>query len=67
MEISVNDQKETISSHTALQQVLDARLGDRQKGVAVAVNDTVVPKAKWPGYILKPNDNVLIIKATQGG
>jgi sulfur carrier protein len=36
-------------------------------GVAVAVNDTVVPRAAWPVHALADGDRVLVIQATQGG
>ncbi|MFI5164703.1 MAG: sulfur carrier protein ThiS [Bacteroidia bacterium] len=36
-------------------------------GIALAVNDKVVPKANWEKFELKENDKVIIIKATQGG
>ena len=36
-------------------------------GRAVAVNDTVIPKPEWDTHLLKENDCILIIKATQGG
>jgi len=38
-----------------------------KSGIAVAVNDTVVPKATWDTTILKANDTIIVIKATQGG
>lgn len=38
-----------------------------QRGVAVAVNSTVVPSAEWENYKLKDNDKIMVIKATQGG
>jgi len=37
------------------------------RGLAVAVNQEVVPKSKWDDFQLKENDDILIIKATQGG
>ena len=37
------------------------------KGVAVAVNDRVVPRGKWPECLLKAGDRVTIIRAAQGG
>ncbi len=40
---------------------------DNPKGIAVAVNLEVVPKTNWNEFILKENDKVTIIKATQGG
>ena len=38
-----------------------------QSGIAVAVNETVIPKKDWPNQILQPQDKILVIKATQGG
>lgn len=38
-----------------------------KKGVAVAVNNKVVPKTAWKDQVLNENDKITIIKATQGG
>ncbi|MDN3670866.1 sulfur carrier protein ThiS [Echinicola jeungdonensis] len=38
-----------------------------QRGIAIAVNQQVVPKIQWSDFQLNENDEVLIIKATQGG
>lgn len=40
---------------------------EAQKGVAVAVNDQVIPKSKWDQKELEVGDRVEIIKAAQGG
>ncbi|QDH80395.1 sulfur carrier protein ThiS [Echinicola soli] len=37
------------------------------RGMALAVNDQVIPKSEWDHYKLSENDQILIIKATQGG
>ena len=37
------------------------------KGIAIAVNQTVISKSEWSKTQLKENDNIAIIKATQGG
>jgi sulfur carrier protein len=37
------------------------------QGIAVAVNETVVPKLQWEQFLLSENDSVTIIKAVQGG
>ncbi len=39
----------------------------QRKGVAVAVNDAVVPKSQWATHAVADGDRVEIIKATQGG
>lgn len=36
-------------------------------GIALAVNEEVVPKSEWEKFQLRDNDKVLIIKAAQGG
>jgi len=67
MEIILNNHPQQIQEHTSVQIILDNLIGKKQKGIAVAVNETVVPQAQWNSYILKKNDSVLVIKATQGG
>ena len=37
------------------------------KGIAVAVNGSVVSKAEWQNTSIKESDNIIIITATQGG
>lgn len=67
MEILINNQQHTVSENTSLQTLVNAQLGDKQKGVAVAINDTVIPKSNWESHVVQSNDIILIIKATQGG
>jgi sulfur carrier protein len=43
-----------------------ARDGQRG-GIAVAVNETVVPRAAWDATKLAPGDRVEILTAVQGG
>lgn len=38
-----------------------------QKGIAVAINNAVIPKAEWSTLKLADSDKITIIKATQGG
>jgi sulfur carrier protein len=67
MEITLNDKKHTISENTSLYEIVFSQLGDKQKGVAVAVNNSVVPRSNWDTHTINSNDTILIIKATQGG
>jgi sulfur carrier protein len=67
MEITFNNHVKKIEVETSIQNVVNNWIGEKQKGIAVAVNETVVPKTQWDKYILQPNDTVLVIKATQGG
>ncbi len=38
-----------------------------RRGIAVAVNDAVVPRAAWARTILRPGDVVEIVQPLQGG
>lgn len=67
MEIILNDQAKEIAKQSSLQHLLNEWAGEKQKGIAVAVNQHVVPKKEWGKYLLNEKDDVLIIKATQGG
>lgn len=67
MEVKLNYQSKEIASQISIQQLLDNTIGEKQKGIAVAINDTVVPKTAWSQHLIQANDDILIIKATQGG
>ncbi len=67
MEIKLNNQTRVLQEKCSLQQLMDDFLSQKQKGIAIAVNQTVIPKANWQEHFLQSNDNVLIIRATQGG
>lgn len=65
MKLKVNDQEvesgATTLSLFSLEQNLPAT------GIAVAVNNRMVPHAEWDSYTLNEGDRILIIKAVCGG
>lgn len=67
MEITLNDKIHSVTENISLYEIVVSQLGDKQKGVAVAVNDSVIPRSNWETHIVRSNDTLLIIKATQGG
>ncbi len=67
MDITLNDQIHTVSESTTLFEIVLMQLGEKQNGVAVALNNAVIAKNHWQTTQLKSNDHILIIKATQGG
>jgi sulfur carrier protein len=67
MEITFNNRKLEIEEQTSVQKALNLWLCDKQQGIAVAVNDTIVPRSQWEDHVLQTGDNILVIKATQGG
>jgi sulfur carrier protein len=67
MIIRVNDQPQTVSSDATLTDLLRELGFAERKGIAVAINDEVVPRSTWMSRLLVATDNVLVIQATQGG
>jgi sulfur carrier protein len=67
MEVIVNQQKFTVSVECSVAQLLALTFDRPATGMAVAVNQTIVPKANWNTHLLHPQDQIILIKATQGG
>ncbi|TPQ19380.1 sulfur carrier protein ThiS [Streptomyces sporangiiformans] len=66
MNIFVNGERQEIAADTAL-DTLVAGLTTAPSGVAAALNETVVPRAQWPGTSLSEGDRVEVLTAVQGG
>ena len=65
--IRVNGQDEPLGVAT-LSALLDEKAVDTgQRGIAVAVNGAIVPRAAWTQTTLQPGDSVEIVRARQGG
>ena len=67
MELTINHQTKHFAERITIQALLDIEAPTKQKGLAVAVNNRVIPKTDWDNYTLSPTDQILIISATQGG
>lgn len=67
MKLIVNGEQVSTDAETLDKLLRTFNLEDAEKGVAVAVNDTVVTKDRWSDYQLSDNDRIEIIRATQGG
>jgi sulfur carrier protein len=67
MDITVNQQSYTIAENCTLQQMLAIVVQQPLKGVAIAINQQIIPKTSWDAHLLKSNDHIILIKATQGG
>lgn len=65
--IFVNNQSYSLPSGALLAHALEKTGVGAQRGIAVAINNSVVPKSEWNSRALSNNDKITIIKATQGG
>ena len=66
MYIKVNNKQQEISENTSVQQLVE-QLNIPTNGIAIAINNNVVTKSEWNSKTINNNDDVLIIKSTQGG
>ena len=67
MEITLNNQKITIADTDVLETILESNHLVLKKGIAVAVNASVIPRVMWPKHKLNANDTIMVIIATAGG
>jgi sulfur carrier protein len=68
MELKINNQiKQFTADALSIQALLDIEIPQKQNGIAVAINSTVIPKSNWDSHLLSETDDILIISATQGG
>ena len=68
MELIINHTRKTFDVLPEnLEALLAMELPGKKKGIAVAVNNRIIPLSAWAETFLKDNDSVLIITATQGG
>ncbi len=67
MTVFVNNKNCVMGADATLTVALEQNGITSQKGIAVAVNNAVIPKTEWSTKILNKNDKITIIKATQGG
>jgi sulfur carrier protein len=65
--IRVNGQDEPLVAGTLSALLTEKAVDTGQRGIAVAVNGAVVPRAAWPRTQLRPGDSVEIVRARQGG
>lgn len=65
--IKINNETIEIEVNSTLSAILKKNDLYGSKGIAVAINNTVVAKSNWDSIILSNNDSILIINASQGG
>lgn len=64
--VSVNGAPRELASGCTLGRLV-GELTSAASGVAAAVNETVVPRGRWPELRLADGDRVEILTAVQGG
>jgi len=67
MTVFINNEQRDVSNLKTLSELLESINLNVAKGVAIAVNNRVIAKGEWSNALLKENDKITIIRATQGG
>ena len=65
--IRVNGRDEPLSAATLAALLEEKAVDTGRRGIAVALNGAVVPRAAWPQTRLRAGDTVEIVRARQGG
>ena len=65
--IRINGQDEVLNAATLAALLEEKAVDVAQRGIAVALNGAIVPRAAWAQTQLHPGDNVEIVRARQGG
>ena len=65
--IRVNGESEPLEAATLAVLLEEKAVDVAQRGIAVALNGTVVPRTAWGETRLNPGDSVEIVRARQGG
>jgi sulfur carrier protein len=65
--IRVNGESEPLGAKTLAALLAEKTVDTGQRGIAVALNGAVVPRAAWRETALRSGDSVEIVRARQGG
>lgn len=75
MTVVINGEEHSLATETSVERVVaelapGTRTGGadgRARGVAVAVNQSVVPRGAWASTLIHAGDHIEILQAVQGG
>lgn len=67
MNVYINSKPQEISAESKIADAFALLNITTPKGIAIAVNNNVIPKAEWDTYKLQEDDKVILIRAAQGG
>ena len=65
MKININNKETTTGAATLSELAATLHLPD--KGVAIAVNNIMIPRTEWANSPLRDGDDIVILKAFSGG
>ncbi|CAI1208107.1 sulfur carrier protein ThiS [Serratia grimesii] len=66
MKIRLNDQPFELAQPLSVDALLE-QLERHQPGTALAINQTIIPRADWVNHLVQDGDDILLFQAIAGG
>ena len=66
MKVQVNNKEVKITDASTITQLTE-QLELSSQGIAIAVNNKMIPRTEWDKFVLHESDNLVIIKEDSGG
>ncbi|HFT7325867.1 TPA: sulfur carrier protein ThiS [Proteus mirabilis] len=66
MNITVNDERYSLDMPVTISQLL-IKLKQPSMGVALAINDIIIPRENWNTQMINEGDTILLFQAIAGG
>jgi sulfur carrier protein len=63
----IGEETKELEAHHVNDLIAELNLPSDGRGIAIAVNDTVVSKSQWHSHELHNGDRIEIVRAMQGG
>ena len=67
MQIIINNHAYTFDEETTLDNAVDSLQLEEKNGIALALNEEIIPRSEWNKTILFDEDKIIIIGAVAGG
>ncbi|HOU47698.1 MAG TPA: sulfur carrier protein ThiS [Chitinophagales bacterium] len=67
MQININNQSYQFNENTSLENAIKTLDLEDTKGIALALNEEIIPRSKWNETILYNEDKIILIGAVAGG
>lgn len=63
----ISGEEKEIRARSVNDLLAELHLPEDGRGIAIAINDSVISKSRWPMHQLRDGDRIEIVRATQGG
>ncbi len=67
MQVTINKQNYQFDENTSLETAIETLELKETNGIALALNEEIIPRSEWQKTILFEEDKIIIIGAVAGG